>query len=129
LGGWPLPDSGLSTCLLCADNRGRELLLEASMVLGWFDARKAKEFGAELARFFIQRVPLDAQVNEKKFAAKTQEVLGKMSLQVRTFKQGNKVGIYQKAQLGNAFKWTLKDSGYNEAYVEKLTLWLMTAFE
>lgn len=99
------------------------------MVLGWFDARKAKDFGSGLARFFIERVPLDAQLNEKKFAAKTQEVLGKMASQVRAFKQDNKLGIYQKAQLGNAFKWTLRDSGYNEAYVEKLTLWLVTAFE
>lgn len=98
------------------------------MVFGWFEAREAKEFGALLARFYAERVPVEAQINEKKFAAKTQEVLQKMARQVQEFKSKTRVGIYKKAQIGNAFKWTLKDAGYDEQYVEKLTLWLMTSF-
>jgi hypothetical protein len=106
-----------------------EFSQEGNMILGWFKAPEAKAFGTALARFYVERVPLEAQMNEKKFAAKTQEVLGKMARQVRDFKVKNKMGIYKKAQVGNAFKWTLKDAGYNEQYVEKLTLWLMTTFE
>ena len=99
------------------------------MILGWFEASGAKQFGTSLARFFIDRVPVEAQMNEKKFAAKTQDVLQKMTRQVHEFRAANKIGIYKRAQIGNAYKWTLKDSGYNEQYVEKLTLWLMTTFE
>jgi hypothetical protein len=96
------------------------------MILGWFGAGEAKEFGTGLARFYIERVPLEVQLNDKNFAKKTQEVLEKMARQVAEFKAKNKVGIYKKAQIGNAFKWTLRDSGYKEEYVERLTLWLMT---
>jgi hypothetical protein len=97
------------------------------MVLGWFEASDAKAFGSSLARFYAERVPLEAQMNEKKFAAKTQDVLQKMSRQVQEFKASKKIGIYKKAQIGNAFKWALKDAGYDEKYIEQLTLWLVSA--
>jgi hypothetical protein len=96
------------------------------MILGWFEASEAKAFGTSLARFYAERIPLEAQVNEKKFAAKTQEVLQKMGRQVNEFKASKKIGIYKKAQVGNAFKWALKDAGYNEKYIEQLTLWLVS---
>jgi hypothetical protein len=95
------------------------------MILGWFDARAASEFGTALASFFKQRVPPDAKLSEKKFAAKSQEVLGKMALQVDRFKAENKLNTYKKAKLGNAFKWALKDAGYDAAYIDKLSEWLV----
>jgi len=97
------------------------------MLLSWFDAGEAKAFGASLARFFAERVPQESPWNEKKFAAKSQDVLQKMARQVQEFKATRKIGIYKKAQIGNAFKWALKDAGYNEQYIERLTLWLVTA--
>ena len=95
------------------------------MVLNWLDARAATEFGSTLATFFNQRVPADAKLSDKKFAAKTQEVLGKMALQIDRFKVHNKLNTYKKAKLGNAFKWALKDAGYEATYVDKLSEWLM----
>ena len=95
------------------------------MVLSWFDARAAKEFGQVLAAFFMQRVPVDAKLSDKKFAAKTQDVLTKMELQISRFKTDNKLNPYKKAKLGNAFKWALKDAAYPAAYIEKLSEWLM----
>lgn len=99
------------------------------MFFNWFDAREAKAFGMSLAQMFMEKVPLEAQLNEKKFAARMQDVLQKMAARVRDFRKGAEVNLYKKAQLGNAFKWALRDSGYDEAYVEKLTLWLMTQFK
>jgi len=52
------------------------------MILGWFDARAAKAFGAELAVFYAEKIPLEAQVNEKKFAAKTEAALKGLSSRV-----------------------------------------------
>jgi hypothetical protein len=94
------------------------------MILSWLDARAATEFGATLAAFFVQRVPLDAKLSEKKFAAKAQDVLAKMALQVDRFKAQNKLNTYKKAKLANAFKWALRDAGYDSTYVDRMGEWL-----
>ena len=95
------------------------------MLFKWFDAGAAKEFGAALAQFYVERIPVDSAVNEKKFAAKTKDVLDKMALRVAQFKEANRLNTYKKAQLGNAFKWTLREAGYESAYVDRLTEWLV----
>lgn len=95
------------------------------MVFSMLDAAAAKEFGAGLAQFYIERIPVDAKVNDKKFAAKSKEVFDKMALQVARFKETNQLNTYKKAQLGNAFKWTLRDASYDSAYIDRLTEWLV----
>ena len=94
-------------------------------MFGWLNAAAAKEFGAGLAQFYIERVPVALAVTEKKFAAKSKDVLDKMGLQVARFKETNSLNTYQKAQLGNAFKWALRDAGHDTAYVDRLTEWLV----
>jgi len=95
------------------------------MLLGWFNAKDAHQFGGELARFFIERMPLDDQRKDKKFAAKAQRLLSKIDLDVQRFKATHKLNIYTRAKLGNTFKWTLKDAGYDATYVDELTAWLV----
>ena len=95
------------------------------MLFDWFNATAAKDFGATLARFYVERIPFGTTQNDKKFAARTKEVLGKMALQVAKFKESNRLNTYQKAKLGNAFKWTLREAGYDTAYVDRLTEWLV----
>jgi hypothetical protein len=96
------------------------------MVFSWFDAREAKEFGASLARFYVAKNPSAVSNKTEKFVAKKQEeLLGNMLQQVVRFKLENKLNIYKKAQIGNSFKWTLKEAGCDPAYVDKLTGWLM----
>ena len=97
-------------------------------MFSWFDAKEARVFGETLASFFSERVPLNSDLKEKKFSAKAQQVLNKMSLQANQFKQGRKLNVYKKAQLGNAFKWKLRDAGYDHGYVDELTEWLMLRF-
>ena len=91
------------------------------MLLSWFDASEAKEFGASLANFYIERLPLDAPNKP----AKAQEVLTKMLQQIARFKLKYRLNVYKKAQLGNTFKWTLKDAGYDAHFVDALTKELM----
>ncbi|MES2536578.1 MAG: hypothetical protein V4632_11970 [Pseudomonadota bacterium] len=98
------------------------------MTLTWFDAREAKIFGASLATFFIDRLPLDAPGKKAKSMAKKQEVLNKMFLQIVRFNAEHKLNVYKKAQLGNTFKWTLKEAGYDPAFVDQLTKELMVKF-
>lgn len=94
-------------------------------MFSWFDAREAKAFGASLAGFFIERMPLDTNTSEKAFAQKAEKVLVKMGVQILQFGQKHKLNPYKKAQLGNVFKWTLRDAGFSSAYADKLTQWLM----
>lgn len=95
------------------------------MLIAWFDARKSKEFGITLAKIFIEKIPAEKQLNEKVFAAKAQKVLAQATIQTVAFKRENNLNIYKKAQMGNAFKWALKEAGFNPEYINKLTKWLM----
>lgn len=96
------------------------------MVLSWLDASEAKEFGSSLAHFYIERIPPDeSDWKNKSIAKKQQEVVNKMFQQMARFKLEHKLNIYKKAQLGNAFKWALKDAGYDLVFVDQLTKELM----
>jgi hypothetical protein len=84
-----------------------------------------EEFGRSLAQFYVERVPFESPFSTKKFATKTQEVLKKVELKVQQFRAGRSLNVYKKAKLGNAFKWFLRDAGYDTEYVDGLTEWLM----
>ena len=96
------------------------------MLLSWFDATASKEFGASLAKLYIERLPVTSNENDKRFASKTKSVLDTMAQRVDQFKASNRLNTYKKAQLGNAFKWALREAGYDKAYIDRLTEWLVT---
>lgn len=92
----------------------------------WLNARSHKAFGEQLAIFYAERaVKQDTSLKGKKIASKQRDLLAKLSNQLETFKQANSMNFYQKAQLGNAFKWKLLDAGFESDYVEELTSWLV----
>ena len=95
------------------------------MALGWFDTSEAQDFGKSLAKSFIDRLPPVEKTSSKKFEGKAKEALGKMAKQIATFRSTSKLNFYKKAKLGNAFKWTLREAGYDHAYTDELTEWLM----
>jgi hypothetical protein len=102
-----------------------DVLLGGSM-LNWFDASEAQKFAETLARLLMENLPLDAPASKEKRIAKQQEaILSKLSQEILRFKQQNKLNVYKKAKLGNTFKWTLKDAGYDSTYIDQLTTWLM----
>lgn len=94
-------------------------------VFSWFDAKQAQEFGTALAKIVVQTVPPNAELPEKKFSQKVEAALRKMQRLVEEFKVHNALNFYKKAQLGNAFKWSLKDAGFDKAYASRLTEWLL----
>ena len=95
------------------------------MALNWFDVSEAKQFGSALALFYIDKLPMDTDRTDKKYLNKKEFVSKKMIEQVSDFKLEHKLNIYKKAQLGNAFKWTLRDAGYSNQDVDELTGKLM----
>jgi len=94
-------------------------------MLSWFDASEAKEFGSSLARYFIEKTQPNHRLKDKLFAAKVDKTLSKMAGQIVQFKLHHKLNTYKKAQLGNAFKWALRDAGQEQEYADELTRWLM----
>jgi hypothetical protein len=98
------------------------------MVFGWFDAKAAEAFGTELAKAFMARVPLNADVNDRKFENKARSAIGQLDRSVTTFRKEHQLNMFQKAKLGNAFKWTLRDAGYPAETIDKLTDLLMLQF-
>jgi len=96
-------------------------------VFSFFDASSAKEFGAGLARFYVDRMPLKTNLKDKQFAVKSLKIIEQMDVQVKAYRQKHRLNFYTTAQMGNAFKWALKDAGYDDAYVDKLTQWLIVA--
>lgn len=96
------------------------------MALTWFDAEAAKTFGTSLAVLFIEKIAVDESgVDDKLFARKTKKTLAAMTAKVTEFRKNNGLNIYKRAQLGNAFKWKLKEAGYSPAYINELTIWLV----
>lgn len=94
-------------------------------MFSFFDSRSAKKFGADMALFYIERMPLSTVLNEKQFAVKSQQIIEKMDVQVRAYREKNNLNFYKVAQMGTAFKWALKDAGYAENYIDKLTHWFV----
>lgn len=97
-------------------------------MIKWFDAKEEQAFGRTLAQFYVDRVPFEAPFSKKKFATKTQDTLKGMALQIQQFRSGRALNVYKKAKLGNAFKWHLREAGYDAEYVDELTEWLLLLF-
>lgn len=96
------------------------------MLFGWFDAREEKQFGKTLAEILIERLSLEgATRNNRLMGKKHDAMLHNMQQQITSFKLERKLSTYKKAQVGNAFKWALKDKGYDPEYVDQLTSWLI----
>jgi hypothetical protein len=85
------------------------------------------EFGTALATELSKRVPLqtDARSAKKKGNEKYVKAIEHALDQTVTFQRENKLGIYGKARLFNAFKWELKRLGYPEDFIDGATAAIM----
>lgn len=95
------------------------------MVINWFDAKEAEEFGKSLAQFIIERIPLAKDKTKSKALTKQLEAVDKLYLQIDQFKVKHKLNFYKKAKLGSAFKFQLINAGYEIEFINRLTKGLM----
>lgn len=94
-------------------------------MLSFLNAKEAKEFGVSMARDFAKRMPPDAVLKDRQFAKNAHQIIEKMSKQIATYRERNTLNIYKIAKMANAFKWELKDAGYQDEYVDSLTHWFI----
>lgn len=97
------------------------------MILGWFNAREAEEFGNSLAEFFDEKFRANEKARDPKFGAKQQKLVAEVLSRAQQFKAKHKLNAYQKAKLGNTFKWKLRDLGHNTELIDVVTKDLMIA--
>jgi hypothetical protein len=91
-------------------------------MFNWFNARRATEFGEQLAVFFADRVPAASiPATDKKPLRHALEVIQKMHRQLAEFRASEKLNVYKKAKLANTFQWKLIELGYDKRIVQELT--------
>lgn len=93
-------------------------------LFSWFDTREASAFGVTLAQRVLRDLPPDIRTEEKRFAKRAEKSLLGASRELQAFKQTHPLNTLQKAKLGNAFLWTLREAGYDEDYAAQVTHWL-----
>ena len=100
------------------------------MFTKWFDATEAKKFGTEMALLLSQRNQSEQEkLNRAKSTRKAEKrheaTFLLIEKKLEDFRKQNRLNIYTKAQLGNAFKYTLLDNGFEPDFSDKTTTWLL----
>lgn len=90
------------------------------MLLRWFDAREAKAFGEELARYYDSEWRAIARASESKQEDKQRKLLARVLQRARQFASEHRLNVYRKAKLSNHLKWTLKDLGHDDELIDRL---------
>lgn len=91
-------------------------------MLGMFDTRKVDDFAKSLAQDFARRFPpANEDRTDKAVTSQLSVVSEGVYARALRFHQENKLGVFRKAKLGNTFRWQLKEMGYTDGFVEKIT--------
>lgn len=91
----------------------------------WLSAKNAEAFGSEMAKLVTEFVPNDPTLNESKRQSKANYAKERMLKRIRQFKQEEILNFYKTAKLLNAFKWDLKDAGYDPKLTDSLASWIL----
>ena len=96
-------------------------------MLRWFKTGEVDALADTVAGELTRRVPLNALRKEassggKRFSRMTEVI----SDQVRAFGRDKCPNVYQRARLGNRVKWTLRDAGYPDPFVDAFVTELVT---
>lgn len=80
-------------------------------------------FAEGLARDFTSLCPPDAvyKPKKRKDSIKLLKTVNRVYAAARSYQQGNKLSMYARARIGNEFMWRLRDAGYEDVLVERVT--------
>lgn len=95
-----------------------------SNMFGWLSTKESERFGKELAGFLLTELSGSMEKSEAKFSAKAEKSLLRADQRLQEFKARERMNVFKKAKLANAFLWALKDAGIPQDYANKLTDWL-----
>ena len=96
-------------------------------LFGLVDTSKLEEFAGALADDLARRYPPASESRTDAGAANQLRIIMEgLSARALRFHGENKLGIYKKAKLANVFRWRLKEAGYSQEFIEKVTKDLVT---
>jgi hypothetical protein len=90
------------------------------MILDWFDASGAVEFGRAIARDINRIFPSTPEDRRSHSPKKDQKKLDDLLRRTRIFAQQHRLNIYKKAKLLNTVKWELRDAGHDEKLIDEV---------
>ena len=90
----------------------------------WFSATESVRFGEELATFLLSELAVATSKGQVKFAAKAERVLMRADQRLQGFKARERMNVYKKARLANAFLWTLRERNFPSEGANQLADWL-----
>lgn len=93
-------------------------------MLNWFNVKKSKAFGLELARLVKEHELNDTVRNESKRLSRVNYAKASMQKRIQQFKQEEVLNFFKTATLLNTFQWELKDAGYDAEMTGALATWV-----
>jgi hypothetical protein len=97
-------------------------------LFGWFDTREADVFAKAIADDLMGRVPVSAVGATKSLTPERMHNAHQAIIaRAGAFARDHKLNWYRKAHLGNTFRWTLVEQGYDKEFVETWTHNLLVA--
>lgn len=95
-------------------------------MFSWFDTGEVDEFARVLAQDLRGRFPPPPR--DRKMTAQAMLNMHEAIVErAAAFARKHKLNWYKKAYLGNTFKWSLHDSGYDKDFVDAMTHDLLVA--
>lgn len=91
----------------------------------WFDTREVKALGNALAEQVIAELNANTKADRKRPEERKDRIVRHIGTKLSEFKQRERLNVYKIAQLGNTFRWRLKEAGVDANYIETLTTLLI----
>ena len=91
----------------------------------WLSAKNSEAFGLELAKLVKEFIPNEPKLTESKRKSKENYAKQKMLKRIREFKQDEILNFYKIAKMLNAFKWDLKDAGFDQELSGRFASWIL----
>jgi len=93
------------------------------MILKWFDTKDVDALAKRMVRDLILRVPpADFDQGGRKTEARKDRTHDLVLREAHDFARDNRLNVYTKARLANAFKWALLEAGYPKDFVDRMTI-------
>ena len=97
------------------------------MLSEWFNCSEVDAFVDSIVAELVKRFPPEGvELPAKKATERLRRTHDVIFRRVEAFASATALNLYKKAHLGNRFKWTLKDAGYPDEFVDTLTHELVT---
>ncbi len=101
-----------------------------NMIRNWLDATEAVAFAKDIARDVDRLFPLEPQKvrrPSKKLDLKNRKRLDQLVRRTHAFAREHPLNVYKKGKLLNTLKWSLRESGHEEALIDEIVALLAPA--